>query len=241
MPLSRTLLTIAVLALVGLQPAASSAAPGMDAFASCPEESGQMRHVTAQVREMFSEASRICALNAIPADACDGAVAAIDVQPLGAVAQGRLAVAAGLRCDDGSQRRLPLWFRVEAPQRTAVALHALRSGALVVPEDFEWTERMAPVSGAALSPDGWNAGSRRLARPLRAGDVLLAADLRAVSAVESGTTVQAALAQGGVRMRFDAVAMGDGASGDRIRVKSRRGGRSLPARVTGNNTVELLP
>lgn len=236
-------LIAAALTLTGLQPvmvASARAAVGETATA-CPVPV-PLEPAVAELRRLLGSATTVCALGSLPADPCGGgSVAATTVAPVGRVVDGRLAVVAHLQCDDGRQRQLPLWFSVEAQQRTAVALRPLRSGTLIVPGDFEWSERLSPVSAEALSPADWNLAGLRLARPLRAGDELRPSDLRTVSAVESGKTVEAALRQGKVHLRFEAIALRDGVAGEQIRVKRRHGGRSMPARVTGTNTVELLP
>jgi flagella basal body P-ring formation protein FlgA len=232
----RTLLTGILLAHAGSVPAAHAA----ERAAGCVEE-GPSLQAAVRLREQLGDQYRVCALGSLPDQTCDGRVVDAAVELLAPMAQGRAATMASFHCADGTLRRMPLWFSVERLQLTPLARHALPAGAWVVPGDFEWVERMRPVSAHDWSESGWTPGSRRLVRPLRAGDMLHDRDLRAAAAVEPGTPVEARLSQGAVSLRLDAVAMGGGAPGERIRVKSRRGGVSMPARVTGNHTVELLP
>ncbi|MDM4772906.1 flagellar basal body P-ring formation chaperone FlgA [Solimonas sp. SE-A11] len=233
MPLPRYWLSCLALALAGVQPAAWS-------MQGCSEEP-LLRQAAAQLRGQFGERCEVCALGSLPEQVCTGAVADISIGAAGAPNEGRVAARASLRCADGTVRSLPLWFQVAAPRLTPRARRPLVSGTSVEPSDFEWVERMQPLPGDGWSADGWTAGSKRLVRPLRAGDVLHARYLRSSAAVESGARVEAALVQGKVSLRLDAIAMGEGAPGERIRVKRGQDGKSMPARVTGSNSVELLP
>lgn len=202
---------------------------------------GPSQQAAASLHEQLGDPYRVCTLGRLPDRICNGHVVDTAVELLAPVNQGRAAAMASFRCADGTLRRMPLWFSVERPQLTPLSRHALPAGAWVVPGDFEWVERMRPVSAHDWSGSEWAPGSRRLVRPLRAGDMLHDRDLRTAAAVEPGMPVEARLSQGAVSLRLNAVAMGGGAPGERIRVKSRRSGVSLPARVTGNHTVELLP
>lgn len=229
--------------LMGLLLANADGMPDARAAGLSPAcgETAQLQQVAVRLKDQLGEPHRVCALGSLPDRTCEGSVEDVAVELLAPVAQGRAAVMASFSCADGTQRRMPLWFSVELPQRTPLARRALPAGAWVDPGDFEWAEQMRPAPADSWGAEEWVAGSLRLVRPLRVGDALHRRDLREAAAVEPGMPVEARLSQGGVRLQLDAVAMGGGAPGERIRVKSRLGGVSLPARVTGNQTVELLP
>ncbi len=138
------------------------------------------------------------------------------------------------------KRSLPVWAKAKVLVRRPCwsAKTELPAGAQPVEEQFERAEQwLNPFLAAADCADPTEK-KVRLRRPLRAGQLLLRADLALVPPVRRGESVQASLEIASATLSFDAVAEMDGADGQAVFIK--RDGRRLRARVMGAGAVQVI-
>jgi flagella basal body P-ring formation protein FlgA len=157
--------------------------------------------------------------------------------PAGAPAWGKGRV--GLRCESGPvawQAWLPVQVQVLAP--AVVARGALAAGTRLEPTQFMLAEvDWAAAPGTPLARLA-EVDQRLLARPLRAGQALRGADLRARQWFAAGETVQI-LAQGaGFAVHGEGVALDAGLQGQAARVRTAAG-RILSTQPVGERRVEV--
>jgi flagella basal body P-ring formation protein FlgA len=157
--------------------------------------------------------------------------------PAGAPAWGKGRV--GLRCESGPvawQAWLPVAVQVLAP--AVVARSALPAGSRLEAGQFQLAEvDWAAAPGTPLTRLA-DVDQRLLARPLRPGQALRSADLRARQWFAAGETVQI-LAQGsGFAVQGEGVALDAGLQGQAARVRTPAG-RVISTRPVGERRVEI--
>lgn len=145
----------------------------------------------------------------------------------------------GLRCESGPvawQAWLPVAVQVLAP--AVVARAALPAGSRLEPGQFVLAEvDWAAAPGTPLTRLA-DVDQRLLARPLRPGQALRSADLRARQWFAAGETVQI-LAQGrGFAVQGEGVALDAGLQGQAARVRTPAG-RVISTQPVGERRVEV--
>ena len=160
--------------------------------------------------------------------ACPAATAGL---PAGSKLPGRVAVE--VDCPGQWRVRLPARVRAFAP--VLVTARALARGDLVTSADVRAVRRELGPPGRQLERLPADQGARR---PLGAGTVIGAHDLKPVRRVRRGEDVTVAFAGDGFQVQAQAVALRDGARGDRIAVRAASG-RTLHATVTGPGAVQV--
>jgi len=156
--------------------------------------------------------------------------------PAGALAR-RVPVWIDVVVDGAFFRGVVVAVQVEAYAQGLAAAADLAAGRILAAADFT-ARRVDFALGAAfdarLVPEGM-----RLRRALRAGAVLMAADLEPRRAVARGETVTLKLHAPMVRLETRAVALGDAGVGDDIWVKRESAGEALRALVVAPGIVEV--
>jgi flagella basal body P-ring formation protein FlgA len=130
---------------------------------------------------------------------------------------------------------------VEVVQERAVLVaHAdLRAGGAVEPGQFDTVRRNVAGAGSRVL-DRLPAGARvRLARPMRAGDVLTADKLMANDAVASGDHVHVVARAGAAVIETDGVVMRGGASGDVVEVVTAHSAQPVSGTLLDDHTVAV--
>jgi flagella basal body P-ring formation protein FlgA len=130
---------------------------------------------------------------------------------------------------------------VEVVQERAVLVaHAdLRAGTAVGPDQFDTARRNVVGAGPRVL-DRLPGGARaRLARPMRAGDVLTADKLMANDAVVSGDHVHVVARAGVAVIETDGVVMRGGASGDVVEVVTAHSAQPVSGILLDNHTVAV--
>jgi len=127
---------------------------------------------------------------------------------------------------DGRWTGSLLKFRTAAARRTVPTEEELE------PVDFEG----APPAGALGElPAGF-----RLRNPVLAGHLLTQADLEPIPLVNLGDTVRVEVVDGSLSIRMDALALGSGAEGARIRLELPSSHKFLQAVVTGPGEARVV-
>jgi len=122
-----------------------------------------------------------------------------------------------------------------------VAARALRRGDAFSCDDVVLQPRTARTSTPGLLEQLCRPGAARvLLRDLSAGQTVRAADVGVAYDVMVGTRVVLTTMDGGVAVSVDATALSDARAGQRVNVRLAHPRRTLPARVTGTGTVQLL-
>ena len=118
----------------------------------------------------------------------------------------------------------------------ATAGRALGRGEALAVEDVVLRDTvvwMPPVAGDELPTEGWVAH-----RPIAKGEALSSPSVRPPLAVESGSPVVIVLNTGSVAVRMPGTALGSGAVGDEVYVRTESGTR-LRGRIVGPAAVRL--
>lgn len=134
------------------------------------------------------------------------------------------------------ERALAVPVRVAAWSKASVARADLAAGAEPRADEFETRE--VDVTDLAAPPAAPTAG-QRLKRTVRAGTVLLAADLEPRPAVARGEPVILTVDSPGLHIEARATALADAAIGQALWVKREAGGEPLRARVVSPGNVEV--
>ncbi|HNT37780.1 MAG TPA: flagellar basal body P-ring formation chaperone FlgA [Rubrivivax sp.] len=145
----------------------------------------------------------------------------------------------GLRCVQGPthwQVWLPLTVRVFAPGLVSAA--GLPAGTVLTPADLQ----LAEVDWAGNAQTPWLHAAelvgRTLARPLRPGQAIYARDLRQRQWFAAGETVQVMARGSGFTVAGEALALGPGLEGQRVRLRVESG-RVITARAVAPQRAEI--
>ncbi len=159
--------------------------------------------------------------------------------PLGGLRAGTVRIPIEVRSQGHPVRRyaVPARLSIEAP--VLVAARDLGGGARLRPEDLRVETRRLPPGKAVLSDPGRAAGLV-LRRPLRAGEPVLARQVRRPAAVEAGQPVRALFRRGAVTLELDTVARTRGDVGALVRVIGIDGRKTVVARVVAPGRVVVL-
>lgn len=157
--------------------------------------------------------------------------------PAGAQPWGRTRV--GLRCRDGAAAwsvTVPVTVKAFAP--ALVGAQALAAGTviddtLLASAEVDWAAAPTPPFAQAGALRG-----RTLARPLAAGQPLLAADLRARQWFAAGDTVRIDAIGAGFTISGEGVAQSPGIEGQPVRVRTETG-RIVTGQPRGERRVEV--
>lgn len=147
---------------------------------------------------------------------------------------------AEVRCDGTQPWRLYLPVRVTSTRPVVVASRALARDTVLAPGDVRLAESaLASVPAGALHETGLAVG-RVLRRPADEGQALTASLLEAPTLVRRGQQVTVEAQAGGLQVRMEGVARGEGALGDIIEVENGTSGRIVQAVVRSAKSVEVL-
>lgn len=166
-------------------------------------------------------------------------------QPLRAIisdqAQARPRVSVPVQCPDpgGWSVRVPL--RLQLYREVLVSTRALLRGDGIGAADVHAEERDVTRLGYGYIENFQQIAGRSLARPLARGAVLSPAALGGRRMVRAGDHVQLVARLGGIEVRADALALGSGDNGARLRVRNASSGRVVDAMVSAPGVVVALP
>ena len=163
------------------------------------------------------------------------------VEPfMGPGSQPRGNTAVGLRCDGAAPWKLYVPATVRQKFVVLTAARAIPRGRVLTPEDVlpeeRWLTNAPP--GALDSPE--LALGRAATRSLQAGNVLIAAALKAPQVIRRGQTVVLSLNEGPIDIQMSGEALGPGAPGDRIQVRNASSRRVVEGVVTEGGGVRVL-
>jgi flagella basal body P-ring formation protein FlgA len=135
-------------------------------------------------------------------------------------------------------RSVPVGFEVHAWRKTLVAARDLPPGPAPDCAAFEARDTdLTTLGGPAVEHCGAVQG--RLARPLAQGEALLQAYLKNTAAVAQGETVTLEYTAGAIALESRAVALADGAVGQRIDVRPAGALQPVRAEVAANGIVRI--
>lgn len=143
----------------------------------------------------------------------------------------------GVRCTDQKPWKIFIGAQIQQFSDIWVATTAIARGTLldeshVKLERRDISKTITQYFTGRQSPVGLVAK-----RPLRAGDVLQASAVAKQKLVKRGDRVHVIGRKNGLEIRTSATALSDGASGDRIRVRSLSSKKELEGILRKNNTV----
>lgn len=140
----------------------------------------------------------------------------------------------------GKHRRVSLAGTVEPQRRIPVLAHPMEPGETIGERDIAWItlderriNRTMLVSQTALL-------GKEPVRPLRAEAPLRRSDIRRPLLVEKGSLVTMVVANGPLMLTAVGKAMQDGARGDVIRLINTDSNRTVEARITGPDRVQVV-
>lgn len=148
-------------------------------------------------------------------------------------------VSYGVRCDDATPWTLYLRADVSAAVEIPVLRAGLPRGALISARDLEMRQRRITRTTADMIMDPQAAIGMELKRPLPAGSALQHAQMALPRLVARGQTVTLVAGDGGLEVRMQGKAMGDGAEGDRLMVTNQRSGRRVEGVVLADGSVRI--
>jgi len=147
---------------------------------------------------------------------------------------------AEVRCDGSQPWRLYLPVRVTSTRPVVVASRALPRDTVLASGDVRLAEAPAGTLPAGALHDPGLAIGRVLRRTVDEGQALNASLLGASTLVRRGQQVTVEAQAGGLTVRMEGVARGDGALGDIIDVENGGSGRVVQAVVRSAKSVEVL-
>ncbi len=147
---------------------------------------------------------------------------------------------AEVRCEGSEPWRLYLPVRVTSTRPVVVASRALARDTVLAPGDVRLAASSSGSLPAGSLHDPGLAVGRRLRRPADEGQALTATLLQAPTLVRRGQQVSVEAQAGGLQVRMEGVARGDGALGDIIEVENGASGRIVQAVVRSAKSVEVL-
>ena len=124
-------------------------------------------------------------------------------------------------------------------QEMVVAARPLSKGESITPDMLALARKNASYAKAELWDANLQAGPWRLARSVGQGQPLTRVDVEPQPAVAKGAAVEMIFQGRYVTLRVPALAMGDGAVGDRILVKNTQSNRDVFATVRDARTVTV--
>jgi flagella basal body P-ring formation protein FlgA len=186
----------------------------------------------------------------VPASALFGVPAGTTswrVRPLGQIPMAkRMLVWVDVFAMDRFVRSLPVVFEVSVFALVTVATTSLPSGSTLLASQV--AEREIDIAGVPLSrslgsiPGSVNAaGSKRLRRGVRSGEVLTQGDLQDLPAVSRGQWASVTSLNGAVVLESRVEVLQDGMVGQTVRVKQANSAGSMLARVSGPGRLEVQP
>jgi len=157
--------------------------------------------------------------------------------PPSAPEAGRVTV--GVRCRGSAPWSLYVPSRVRLLQEVVVARRELERGEMIQAGDLTLETRdLARLHrGYVLDPD--KAVGLTPQRTIRRGRVVTPSLLRVPNAIDRGAQVNIVAWIGGIEARMKGEALGDGARGERIRVKNLSSGKELEGRIVSSGVVRV--
>jgi len=147
---------------------------------------------------------------------------------------------AEVRCEGEQPWRLYLPVRVTSTRPVVVASRALARDTVLAPGDVRLAASAPASVPAGALHDPALAVGRVLRRPADEGQALTASLLGAPTLVRRGQQVSVEARTGGLTVRMEGVARGEGALGDIIEVENGGSGRIVQAVVRSAKSVEVL-
>ena len=149
----------------------------------------------------------------------------------------RMPVWVDISVDGAHLRSVPVWFAVSVNREVLVTSRDLEAGSMLSAADVTVEERdVANVGGVPLEERARLSGMRT-SRPLPAGAVITAGDLSPIPPVRKGQQVTVQARSGRVALTTTAIALADGDTHDRIRVRTPSGHDSYRVIVVGAGRV----
>ena len=138
---------------------------------------------------------------------------------------------------DGNIRLTGTLERVRA---VPVLAGSLTPGEIITEADITWqTIAVRRINASTIQTLDALVG-KTLRRPVSAGGILRTSDVMRPQMVKKGAAVHVTLAQGGMFLSSTGKALENGGDGDMIRVMNLRSKKTIEARITGPNSVEIV-
>ena len=145
----------------------------------------------------------------------------------------------GVRCDEGARWNVYLPLRVRVFARATTLAQDLAAGAVLQAAHLVDGEIDLAAQPSPALRRGDQAVGRALARPLRRGDGLREADLRARQWFAAGDSVRVRVAGAGYTVLAEGQALAPGIEGQTAKVRLE-GGRVVSGRPSGPRQLEVL-
>jgi flagella basal body P-ring formation protein FlgA len=149
----------------------------------------------------------------------------------------RMAVWVDVSVNGAHLRSVPVWFAVSVNRQVLVTSRDLEPGSLLSPADVALEHRDIANAGGAPLEEREQLSGMRTSRPLPAGAIITARDLSPIPSVRKGQQVTVQARSGGVALTTTAIALTDGDTHDRIRVRTPSGHDSYRVVVVGAGRV----
>ena len=154
---------------------------------------------------------------------------------------GRFVAVVAAPAGDPEAERIRITGRAVEATEVPVPLRQIQAGDVIAEKDIEWirtpADRMS--RGIALTLDQLVGYEAR--RPLNAGEPIRASDIQPKVMITKGGIVSMILVTPKMTLTALGKAMEDGSMGETIQVRNSNSNRSVNARVTGPDTVSVLP
>lgn len=142
---------------------------------------------------------------------------------------------------NGKRTEMGIQCRVGVLPHVLVPRNNLPKGHILQEEDLTWKQCDAPAAGKGVGLETLEAAiGRETKRSLRAGETILPADVRGIPLVRRGDIVTVKSRAGGIVVRMEAKAHGDGGLGETVKLVSLDGKRELQAQVTGYHETAVV-
>jgi flagella basal body P-ring formation protein FlgA len=144
----------------------------------------------------------------------------------------------GVRCEGAIRWTVYTTVKVESQACVFVALRSMSRDTEVTAADFKLETRTVPGFASAYVGDAAALTGRRLERPIAGGELLALELLGPANLIHRGQHVVLLAHAGGLEVRMNGVALGDGRASQRIKVQNESSQRVIEGIVRSANEVE---
>lgn len=152
----------------------------------------------------------------------------------------RVGVRVDVRIDGNHYRTVPVWFEGRAVRPVMTAKFPRQSGEPLRTADFAWTPLdVAAYASGPVPAEELMSERLRLRRPLAAGEPLLREHVEERPAVARNDSVKVALAQGGIVIETNGIALADAHVGEPVKVRNPESNEQFAALVVAPGVVRV--
>jgi len=144
-----------------------------------------------------------------------------------------------VRCDTGRVWSRPVGLYVLVKGRYLAAARPLKSGQVLSPADWKWTEGDLSKMGDSLVDDPEWVKDMELSRPQQPGNPLRLNDFRAMSVIKSGDQIRVTMRGRGFAIDASGQALSDAALGASVKVRIADG-KIIQGTAVSQGQVEVV-